>query len=479
MRAWPRSLMGRTVIVLLLGVLVSNFIGLGVYTSERLDVLTSARGRQIAEQVATASAALNEAPPRERRRLVRAMRQAGLRLFWSARAFSGGDISGWQGRVLREAFLGELGGQGAERLRLALDRDENSLTSADNKPNEAVDPRPRGRWHPPPPGAPDFKVLIGSYRLDDGTWLNFSAPIPAFQPFWATPFFMVIVVTTVLVLAVSVCSVRRATQPLAMFALAAKRLGQDMNAQPLSEEGPREVQQAASAFNRMQERLQDFVRDRTTMLAAMSHDLRTPLTRLRLRAELLDDADQQHKMLIDLNEMQAMIDATLEFARDEVSEERPTKLDLAALLQTVCEEAADTGANVEFSGPTHAAWIGRPTALKRAIGNLVDNAVKYGERARVALSTTDDAAVIIVDDDGPGIPEGESDRVFEPFYRLDASRNRETGGVGLGLAVVRAAMMAHGGQISLANCPDGGLRVTLTLPVAADPSQTSDSMPRR
>ena len=470
MRLWPRSLVGRTVFVLLLGVLVSNLVGIAVYSGERLDVLTSARGRQIAEQVVAAAAALQETPEYDRRRLLRSMRQPGLRLFWSTGPFTGEDTGGWRSRLIRNAFLAEFGSVESERLRLSIGPRYTPPPDADDRDDERPGRRhgqPRGVQPGSSPGAPDLSVLVGSYRLDDGSWLNFAAPVATFRPFWATPFFLVIVGTTALVLGVSVWAVRRAAAPLSMFGEAAERLGRNVDAPPLPVRGPLEVEQAALAFNLMQERLQKFIRDRTQMLAAISHDLRTPLTRLRLRAELIEDDEQQKKTIADLDDMQRMIEAALSFARNEANIEKPAALDLAALLQTVCEEAADAGASAKYLGPEHATCFARPTALKRAFANLVDNALKYGERARVTLETASASLVVTIEDDGPGVPASELDRVFEPFYRLETSRSRETGGAGLGLALVRAAIAAHGGDVVLGNRPEGGLRATVTLPVGA------------
>ncbi|MGZ9106225.1 MAG: ATP-binding protein [Rhodoplanes sp.] len=470
MRLWPRSLVGRTVFVLLMGVLVSNLVGVAVYSGERVDVLTSARGGQIAEQVAAAAAALQETPEHARRRLLRSMRQPGLRLFWSDRPFTGEDTDGWRGRLIRGAFLSEFGSVEPGRLRLSVGPRYGPPPGADDPDDDGFGRRRGPAWAVQPglqPGAPNLSVLAGSYRLDDGTWLNFAAPVATFRPFWATPFFLVMVGTTALVLVISVWAVRRATAPLSMFGEAAERLGRDVNAPPLRVHGPLEVERAALAFNRMQERLQKFIRNRTQMLAAISHDLRTPLTRLRLRAELIEDEEVQRKTVADLDDMQKMIEAALSFARNEAEVEKQAMLDLAALLQTVCEEAADAGASAEYLGAAHAACFGRPAALKRAFANLVDNAVKYGDRARVTLETASASLVVTIEDDGPGLPTDELERVFEPFYRLETSRSRETGGAGLGLALVRAAIAAHGGDVVLGNRPEGGLRATVTLPVSA------------
>ena len=466
----PRSLLGRTLLVLLLGVLASNLVGIAVYSGDRLDVLMRGRGRQVAEQVATAAAALAGAEPEERRRLARAMRQPGLRLYWTDRPQVSDGGPGQDVRMLREAFLGELD-VSPEKLRLTLTRQPPGELEG---LSDAGGPRLRGpQAHPPGPpplmGSPKMRTLSGSLLLDDGSWLNFSAPIASFPPFWATPYFLVLLGSTAIILAVSIWAVRRAVQPLAMFADAAERLGRDMDASPLRDDGPREVRRAALAFNEMQKRLRAFVRDRTQMLAAISHDLRTPLTRLRLRAELIEDEDEQRKMIADLDAMGAMIDAALAFARDEAAGEKTVALDLAVLLQTVCEAAADAGGTATYHGLAHVTCAGRPLALRRAFTNLVDNALIYGGQARVGLAIAGGELIVTVDDDGPGIPADELERVFEPFRRLEASRSRETGGTGLGLALVRAAIAAHGGAVRLANRPDGGLRARVVLPAAPEP----------
>ncbi|TVR97252.1 MAG: HAMP domain-containing protein [Rhodospirillales bacterium] len=275
---------------------------------------------------------------------------------------------------------------------------------------------------------------------------------------------MIIAATLVIALSASVWAVRWASRPLTTLAAAAQRLGLDIGAPPLSEQGPREVRLASCAFNEMQGRLQGFVRDRTQMLAAISHDLRTPITRMRLRAELMDDPDQRRKMLSDLAEMETMIAATLSFARDDPARESPKPLDLAALLQSLVADAADAGAAATYDGPAHVAFTGRPTALRRAFDNLIRNALAYGGCARVTAMAAEDTVTVAVADDGPGIPPEERERVFEPFYRIEGSRSRDTGGVGLGLAVVRSAVRAHGGEVALDPGPSGGLTVTVTLP---------------
>ncbi|MGF1639326.1 MAG: sensor histidine kinase, partial [Rhodospirillales bacterium] len=360
-----------------------------------------------------------------------------------------------------------LGDGDDDRLRLAFDRWAEAPRAFGPLPG--VDRRwhagePRGRGMAATAWPPAAEGLIGSLRLGDGTWLNFGIPLPPLPPVWETRIFALILATTLIALAISVWAVRRASAPLSLLAAAAERLGLDMNAPPLTETGPREVRQAAHAFNTMQRRLQRFVGDRTQMLAAISHDLRTPITRLKLRAELVDDPEQQRKMRADLDEMEAMIAATLAFAREEFADEARTPLDLAVLLQTVCDEAVDAGGVAAYAGPSRFAFDGRPTALRRAFANLIDNAIKYGGGAVVTLAAATATVTVTVDDHGPGLPEAERDRVFDPFYRVEPSRSRETGGVGLGLAVVRSVVRGHGGEVGLANRPEGGLRATVVMP---------------
>ncbi|NOZ42747.1 MAG: HAMP domain-containing protein [Alphaproteobacteria bacterium] len=273
-------------------------------------------------------------------------------------------------------------------------------------------------------------------------------------------FFVMAIVVTIL----SVWAVRRSTAPLALFAWAAERLGRDVNAAYLPEDGQREVHRAAKAFNEMQRRLRGLINDRTQMLAAISHDLRTPITRLRLRAEFVDDPEQREKMLTDLEQMEQMIAATLAFAREDNADEPGKTLDLTGLVQSICDDASDMGHDVSCRGIHSASFSGRPLALRRAFTNLVDNALKYGGRLRVNIDVSPKYFVITLEDDGPGIPDDEIERVFEPFYRVETSRSRETGGTGLGLAVVRGVIRGHGGEVTLSNRPEGGLCVTVTLP---------------
>jgi len=257
---------------------------------------------------------------------------------------------------------------------------------------------------------------------------------------------------------------RRLSAPIGLFADAAERLGRDPRAAPLSLKGPAEVAIAARAFNDMQERLRRYVEDRTAMVGAIAHDLRTPLTRLRFRIENVPD-DVRAKMAGDIDQMEEMISAALTFVRDATREGERTPLELSSLLESLCDEMAETGAATEVERGDKVVLHGDPVALRRLFTNLLDNAVKYGVRARTRVFSDGTSAVVEIEDDGPGIPAEDRERVFEPFYRREPSRSRQTGGIGLGLAVVRSVARGHGGDVSLINRPDGGLTARVQLPL--------------
>ncbi len=257
---------------------------------------------------------------------------------------------------------------------------------------------------------------------------------------------------------------RRLSAPIGLFADAAERLGRDPRAAPLSLKGPAEVAIAARAFNDMQERLRRYVEDRTAMVGAIAHDLRTPLTRLRFRIENAPE-DTRAKMAADIDQMEEMISAALTFVRDATRAGERTPLELSSLLESVCDEMAETGADTEVERGEKVVLHGDPVALRRMLTNLLDNAVKYGGRARARVFVDAASAVVEIEDDGPGIPTEDRERVFEPFYRREPSRSRQTGGIGLGLAVVRSVARGHGGDVALLNRTGGGLTARVQLPL--------------
>ncbi|MEW5686364.1 MAG: HAMP domain-containing sensor histidine kinase [Pseudomonadota bacterium] len=306
-----------------------------------------------------------------------------------------------------------------------------------------------------------FKVGV---RQADGSWRVVKALAPWGLSDWQQRLALWFAASALAMSPVAWLFARRLTKPIKTFAEAAERLGRDPNAPPLELRGPSEIGMAARAFNGMQERLRRYVEDRTAMVGAIAHDLRTPLTRLRFRIEGLPE-DQRAKYAADLDQMEEMITATLAFVRDATKTGERTPLELSSLVESLCDEMAETGAAAEAEPGDKVVLTGDPMALRRLFANLLENAVKFGGAARARVFTADGHAVVEIDDDGPGIPEKDADRVFEPFYRREPSRSRQTGGIGLGLAVVRTIARGHGGDVSLSNRPGGGLTARVQLPL--------------
>ena len=259
-------------------------------------------------------------------------------------------------------------------------------------------------------------------------------------------------------------AVRLATRPLSQLAEAARALGEDPDRAPLPVSGPAEVRQAATAFNQMQERIRAHVGERTRILAAITHDLQTPITRLRLRAELIDDETLQTRVQADLDAMQALVREGLDYARSLDPSHTHSLTDINQLIDALAADAQDMGWAVQVHGRAQTPLSCQPAALRRALWNLVENGIKFGERVDIGITDSADHITFTVRDHGPGLPADELEKVFEPFYRTEQSRNRETGGTGLGLAIARNLVARHGGSVNLANAPDGGLLATLDLP---------------
>nr|WP_243748786.1 ATP-binding protein [Pseudomaricurvus alcaniphilus] len=257
---------------------------------------------------------------------------------------------------------------------------------------------------------------------------------------------------------------RRIARPLRDLAQAASDLGRGRSVAPLPLRGPQDVQDTVAAFNTMNERLDRFVSERTRMLAALSHDLRTPMTSMRLRLELMPPSEERDKLIASLEEMQQMAEATLSFVRQAGDQEALQKVDLNALLGSLCDDLAALEQPVNYADTGAQTLMCRPVSLKRALRNLIENAVRYGGAADVSLKRQGNSLVVAVRDSGPGIPEAEMEAVFDPFYRLESSRNRETGGMGLGLSIARQIIHSHGGQLTLTNTHPG-LKVSVSLPV--------------
>jgi two-component system OmpR family sensor kinase len=306
-----------------------------------------------------------------------------------------------------------------------------------------------------------FKVGI---REPDGRWMIVQPDMGVGLSDWQQRLVLWFVLTALAMTPVVWIFARRLAEPIKVFADAAERLGRDPSSPPLALRGPSEIGIAARAFNEMQERLRRYVDDRTAMVGAIAHDMRTPLTRLRFRIDALPD-DQKVKIEADLDQMEEMITATLAFVRDATRPGERTPLELSSLLESLCDEMADMGAKTEVEHGEKVVLEGDPMALRRLFANLLENAVKFGGRARARVGKDGKNAVVEIDDDGPGIPPADAEKVFEPFYRREPSRSRQTGGIGLGLAVVRSIARGHGGDVNLVNRTGGGLTARVLLPL--------------
>lgn len=444
MKFWPCSLAGRTALLLVIGLVLVQLAGLTIHALDRVELQSFIQTREMAGRSFMLWRNLVALPPER-----------------------------------RAATLPDI------ELPSGLTASYDPLPAVqEGMPAVAEEVIRRFRLDGPPPpfGPPRFRpreVLVAgippagflmSLRFSDGGWLNLRVEPPPPRPWHSETFLWAFIAMSCCAIALILWGVRRMIRPVAALAAAADALGRNVNAPPLPEDGPTETATAARAFNTMASRIRRFVDDRTQMLAAIGHDLRTPITRLRLRAEFMEDDDQRRKMLNDLTEMEAMINATLAFARDDATREPSVAFDLAALCQTVMDEAVDAAPDraelISYEGPERLRAQGRPAALKRALSNLVSNALFYGGDARLLLAREGQGARISIEDNGLGIPEAELEVAFQPFRRLEGSRNRETGGSGLGLTIARNILRAHGGDVILRNRTSGGLQALVTLPGA-------------
>ncbi|MEJ6788704.1 ATP-binding protein [Brevundimonas sp. BR2-1] len=315
-----------------------------------------------------------------------------------------------------------------------------------------------------------FAPFAASVLQPDGRWATVEPPRGLLSP-WQQRVLLALAISMLLLAPLVWFMARRLTRPIRVFADAAERLGADPDADPLKPSGPSEVRTAIQAFNDMQASLRDHMRRRTQTVAAIAHDLRTPLTRLRFRAEQAPEAVRD-RMAADIEEMDALIAQAMAYVRGETTPERREWFDLSGLAEDCAAGFSETGAAVTFANGDALPVEADPAALRRALANLIANAVKFGDAARVKASAEDGRAVIVVEDDGPGLAESELETVFEPFHRAERSRSRETGGAGLGLTVARQAARAFGGDVTLTNRPGGGLAARLTLPLVHRSTET-------
>jgi two-component system, OmpR family, sensor kinase len=451
MREWLKrfkldTLTNRTILLMLIGIGVVHVASLYAYQIALDREASVASDTRLADRLLTIKRAVMRVAPEEREPVAHELSGGPIEAHWSRNdhAVSGGPGSAeWEG--LR-----------AKLIELAPELAANQIIIGANRKLES-----------------DPHLALISLRLPDDSWINISVFSRLTPPSSSHGTVLSTSLMALGVIGLSILLVRWMTRPLQTFANAAQRLYKSADQAPVPEDGPREVRELASAFNEMQARIKRLIDDRTQALAAVSHDLKTPLTRLRLKSESLQDKALAASIRGDLSEMEAMLDQTLAYLSGDKANEAMRQLDLTALIQTLADEASDTGAHVVVSGAARLTLEGRPLALRRALGNLIANAVKYGGGARLTVENRASTAVITIDDDGPGIAAGDVERAFQPFQRLEHSRSKDTGGFGLGLTIARTIITGHGGALTLANRPEGGLSVTVSLPTRAAQSASA------
>lgn len=465
MRRSAATSLRRQLVLLILGALVlAQLVSLFLFVDERSLAVRAAMGMEAAGRAANVARLIEEAPPSLHLSILRAADSPLVRF----------DVAPTPAVALHDHTTS---GRVVNRIRALLDDEAGREVRLDLQNVEA--------GFPPIPGLPrgmaemHQRMVHGgvaaiemklSIALSSGDWLNVATQFQRPPIQWHWPTALSFALTAAFLLAAALWfMLTRLTGPLSRLAGAAERLGRGERVAELTPAGPSEVRELTEAFNRMQGRLTRFVSDRTRLMAALGHDLRSPLTAMRVRAEMVEDDETRDRLIATVGEMQEMVDETLAFARGMATSEAYETCELSTFLRTLCYDMAETGQRVTLCVEPGLWARLRPTALRRALRNVIDNAVRYGRGAQVVLMPAGDHARLTVTDNGPGIPSGDLERVFDPFVRLETSRSRETGGVGLGLAIARTVVQGHGGNIELANGPVGGLIATITLPLVDAP----------
>lgn len=469
--AYPRTLFSRLVILLLFGLVLAEAITALVLTRDRGELIQRTAGIHSAQRIAGIVRVLESMTPQQRRDTAAALDTPGSRISLTLPPLpTTADDSSTTGSAM---FLVAL------RYYLDADRDIRlRLTNAQGEqPFAATDPAAVGM--PMNRGMHDMMMRhmteaglalpsgghhLIQVQLRDGQWVSFGEQLPEGIAAWPLRIMVALGLVLLILGLVALLAVRWIVRPLAYLAASARALGEDLQRPPLVEEGPEEVRGTLHAFNIMQQKIRRFVDERSRFLAAISHDLKTPITRLRLRSGLLEDSELQAKFERDLEEMETLVQGILDFMRDQSGHGELQAMDINDLLETLQIDGEESGATVTLDGRASRSFYCQPVSMRRLITNLVDNAVKYGGRADITVMDSADELRIVIADNGRGIPESDLGRVFEPFTRIDDSRNRELGGSGLGLSIARNIAQAHGGTLNLRNREDGGLVAEIVLP---------------
>lgn len=464
-RLWlPGTLFGRLVLVLLAGLLIAQLLGAYILLRDRASSLYEASGWYVAQRFASSVELMDTLPAAQRQLMLQSLNTPAVRVALEDAPRLNGSSSDIHAAHLRTLLSRQLG---QRPIHIAvLEQGEASPPFVPGPPGMRHMP------HGPGHNGPSHGMVMASgpaafqieAQLSDGVWMSMIQELPPEHFLLPGKLLAVLAVLLLSVVVLSLLAVRWVTRPLTTLGEAAEALGRDINRPPLNQdEGPKEVRRAAQAFNTMQSRIVSYIRDRERFLAAVSHDLRTPITRMRLRTELLEDEEVRGKFLRDLSDMETLAASTLDYIRGEQQHEERKPVDIMALLESLQEDRQAMGQSMSLSG-TAAPYPAQPLALRRCLENLLANAISYGKQAEVIVEDTDRELVIRIADQGPGIPEQQINDVFVPFHRLEDSRNRETGGTGLGLSIARGIARTHGGELTLHNRDKGGLEARLVLP---------------
>ncbi|MEH6628045.1 MAG: ATP-binding protein [Motiliproteus sp.] len=475
-RLIPRSLIGRMLTVMALGVLLAQVLSNLVWVQQidrDKEVLAARMAQDLAVSVASTVTFFKALPSQYRHIVLSQLRDMGGTRFFVSLNKTLIPIEDIDDSKLKEIVLDTF----VQGLRKQLGKESQILVSFSlpetlhvyNNQTLLLDLPPR--WsqqsliydsHSPP-------ILVAQIDMEEGEWLYLAALLPKPDLLLKTEYLptdrlLFLGLLSVILLLLGWMVVRWQTRPLEQLAKGAERLGRDIDRPPLQEQGPLEIQATARAFNQMQKRIQRFITDRERLFSAISHDLKTPITRLRLRAEMLEKEHNRDKFAQDLGELERMVAGALECIQGTEIHENTQAIDIMALLDSLQDNAAVLGHRVEIEGEVGPAFWGKPMALKRCLGNLIDNAIFYGKEAEICVHNSSEQLLIRIRDRGPGVSEDAIEQLFEPYYRVESSRSRNTGGSGLGLGISRNIAHAHGGELELKNREGGGLDVILTLP---------------
>ncbi len=463
-RLLPKSLRGQLVLVILATFVVVQIVNLWLFVDERRLAVRAALGLEAAGRAANVVRLIEAAPADLRPDILRAADSPLVRFSLSDTP-SVDHLTHNMGGVIQSRIRSFLDDADAHEIRVELHQTGPASVM------EQVAPEMM-RMHEQMMGLDLASVEMQlAIALRDGQWLNVSTRFhrPPIQWPWIST--LSYALATLIIMATVWVALSRLTGPLRKLATAAESLGRGETVPELPVQGPEELRRLTAAFNEMQGRLTRFVSERTRLLAALGHDLRSPLTALRVRAEMVDDDETRERLVAIIEEMQEMVESTLSFARGMVTAEETQTVGVPDFLRELVADIADVGGDVTLQDVAPM-WVRiKPVAMRRALRNVIENAIRYGGGASVAAMRDGNNVLITVSDHGSGIPEADLERVFDPFVRVEKSRNLETGGTGLGLSIARTVIQAHGGDITLSNRPKGGLQVEITLPLGSEKTE--------